>query len=161
MRSFRAILPIAVLATALFASSPAAIATPVHGRGLHAEAGFDAGILGDGHTRIQILDQLCRNPDRERRCEPIRPALERAITRMVDRPISWVERPHRRGGAFWVLAPIRFLPATAEVRWAWRDLGRYGCSGGGRLTYSRERGAWRLAEGIEYEGCPAVAAGAA
>jgi len=156
MRSFRALLPSVVIAVAVLSVQPAASAAPVHGRGLHAEASFDAGILGDGHTRIQVLDQVCRNPDRERRCEPIRPALARAITRLLDRPISWVDSPHRHAGIFWVLAPVRFSD-TAEVRWAWRDIRRYGCSGGGQESFARERGAWKLVQGIAYEGCPAAA----
>jgi hypothetical protein len=138
---------------ALIATS--ASAQVVHGRGLHAEAGFDAGVLDDGHRPIQILDRLCGNPDRQRRCSPIRPALERATTKAVDRPITWVSHADPHDGVLWVLAPVRFGADTANVRWAWRDLRPYGCSGGGRLTYGRDHGAWQLSLGILYEGCPA------
>jgi len=129
----------------------------VHGKGLHAEAQFDAGALSHGRARIQILDQLCRNPERQRRCTPIKPSLARAISRLTDRPITWVSEPKRHGGVFWVLAPVRFGTATARVRWAWSDPGPYGCVGGGTLTYGRDGGAWNLTEGTEYEGCRAAA----
>jgi hypothetical protein len=156
MRSLRSLFPAAVLGLALVAAlTPPAIAGPVHGRGPHAEAAFYAGILDQGHARIQILDELCANPARERRCTPIRPALERAVTRAVDRPIVWVDTAERGRGVYWVLGPVRFQSGTAKLRWAWRDLRPFGCFGGGSLSYQRERGAWRLVLGIEYEGCSA------
>jgi hypothetical protein len=143
-----------VLCLIVLASSPASgSAQIIHGRGLHAEAVFDAGVLGDGHREIQILDQLCANPDRQRRCSPISPALERGISRIVDRPITWVHQPRRHAGVFWVLAPIRLGTDTTTVRWAWREPGPFGCWGGGRLSYERARGAWKLVMGIAYEGC--------
>jgi hypothetical protein len=152
-------IPVVVCSVALTLSAPPAAAAvqPVHGRGLHAQAGFYAGILGDGHARIQVLDQLCRNPDRQRRCEAAKPALERAVSRLVDRPITWVSKPTSQGGVFWVLGPVRFGTAKASVRWAWRDLRPFGCIGGGRLTYGRDGGTWNLVAGIGYEGCPANA----
>jgi hypothetical protein len=156
MPSLRSILIGAVTSLALIgAVAPAAVASPVHGRGLHAEAEFYAGALGHRRAGIQILDQLCRNPERQRRCTPIKPALERAISRIADRPISWVSEPKTHGGVFWVLAPVRFGSDRARVRWAWRDLAPYGCFGGGTLTYGRAAGAWNLTTGIDYEGCPA------
>jgi len=133
----------------------AAASPAVRGKGLHAEAGFYARVVGDGPARIQILDQLCRNPDQQRRCTPIKPALERAIDRLVDRPITWVATPRKHGGSFWVLAPVRFGADRATVRWAWRDLRPFGCFGGGTLTYGRDGGTWKLTTGIEFEGCPA------
>jgi hypothetical protein len=145
------------VALTLSAAPASAASSAVHGKGLHAEAGFDAGVLGHGHARIQILDQLCRNPERQRRCTPIKPSLARAISRLTDRPVSWVSEPARHSGVFWVMAPVRFGTAKAQVRWAWRDLRPYGCFGGGSLTYGRDGGTWNLVEGIEYEGCPAGA----
>jgi hypothetical protein len=156
MPSLRSILIGAVTSLALIGPvAPAAVASPVHGRGLHAEAGFYSRVLGDGHGRIQILDQLCRDPERQRHCTSIKPALERAISRIAARPISWVSEPKTHGGVFWVLAPVRFGSDRARVRWAWRELTRYGCFGGGSLIYGRDAGAWHLTTGIEYEGCPA------
>jgi hypothetical protein len=140
---------------ALSATPASAASSVVHGKGLHAEAAFDAGVVGHGRARIQILDQLCRNPERQRRCSSIKPALERAISRVAGRPISWVSAPKKHGGVFWVLAPVRFGTSKAQVRWAWSDLRRYGCSGGGTLTYGRDGGTWKLVTGILYEGCPA------
>jgi hypothetical protein len=156
MPSLRSILIGTVTSLALIgAVEPAAVASPVHGRGLHAEAGFYAGVLAHGRARIQILDQLCRDPERQRRCTPIKPALERAVSRIAARPISWVSEPETHGGVFWVLAPVRFGSERARVRWTWRELAPYGCFGGGKLTYGRDGGAWKLTTGIEYEGCPA------
>jgi hypothetical protein len=140
---------------AAFATSASASGAIVHGRGLHAEAALYAGALGDGRRPAQILDRLCANPEAQRRCEPIRPALERAITRAADRPISWVHRLDRHAGDFWVLAPIRFGTDSAKLRWAWRDPRPFGCFGGGQLRYRRIHGAWKLVWGIGYEGCPA------
>jgi len=129
----------------------------IHGRGLHAEAAFDAGVFGHGQRSVKVLDQLCRDPDRQRHCDPIRPALQRGITKAADRPIEWVH--HATQGVVWVLAPVRLGAETAKVGWAWRDLRPHGCFGGGRLTYGRERGAWKLTMGIGYEGCPVSGGG--
>jgi len=150
-------IPVMVCLFVLASGATTASAQAVHGRGLHAEAGLDAGVLDDGRRPIQVLDQLCGNPDRQRRCSPIAPALERAITRAVDRPITWVHQLRKHAGVFWVLAPLRLGNDTATVRWAWRDQPG-GCFGGGRLSYQRIHGAWKLVSGIEYEGCSAVRA---
>jgi hypothetical protein len=147
-------IPLGVCAVVLVLSSATpASAVVVHGRGLHAEAAFDADALGRGHRAIQVFDELCANPDHQRRCEPIEPALQRAITKAAGRPITWVDHPTPHEGKFWVLAPIRFGADTARVRWAWRDLHTYGCFGGGSLTYERHHGAWTVVLGILYEGC--------
>jgi hypothetical protein len=149
-------IPLAVSVVLALSASSASAATPtVHGKGLHAQAGFYAGVVGHGHDRIQILDRLCRDPERQRRCTRVKPALERAVERLVDRPIAWVAEPKKHRGEFWVLSPIRFGTDRATVRWAWRDLAPFGCFGGGTLTYGRDGGTWDLATGIEYEGCPA------
>jgi hypothetical protein len=150
-------IPIVVCSVVLVLSASPASADVIHGRGLHAEAEFDAGVFGHGHRSVTVLDQLCGNPDRQRHCDPIRPALQRAITKAADRPIEWVHRANH--GVVWVLAPLRFGTQTAKVGWAWRDLRPDGCFGGGRLTYARNHGAWKLTMGIGYEGCPASGGG--
>lgn len=150
-------IPIAVCSILLVLSLPPASADVIHGRGLHAEAAFDAGVFGHGHRPVTVLDQLCGNPDRQRHCDPIRPALQRAIGKAADRPIEWVHRATH--GVVWVLAPVRFAAETAKVGWAWRDLRPHGCFGGGRLTYGRHHGAWKLTMGIGYEGCPVSGGG--
>ncbi len=146
-------IPVAVCSVVLVLSASPASADVIHGRGLHAEAAFDAGVLGHGHRSVQVLDELCRNPDRQRHCVPIKPALQRAISKTARRPIEWVHQATR--GVVWVLAPVRFGDETAKVGWAWRDLRPDGCFGGGRLTYDRHLGGWKLTQGIAYEGCPA------
>jgi hypothetical protein len=130
----------------------------IHGHGLRAEAELYAGVLGTGGRPIQILDRLCRTPETRQQCSPARAALRRAVSNAVDRRIVWVHhrRPHQ--GAFWVLAPIRWTPKTAGLRYAWDEPGPVGCVGGGQLRYRRERGSWELTWGIAYEGCSASAA---
>src|SRR5947209_7270021 len=66
-------------------------------------------------------------------------------------------RPH--AGTLWVLAPIRWTPKTASLRYAWDEPGSGGCFGGGQLRYTRERGSWELTWGIAYEGCSVTSAG--
>jgi len=151
-------IPVAVCSVVLaLGSMTPASADGVQGKGLHAEAAFDARALGDGRRKIQVLDQVCVGPDRQRGCEPIKPALRRAITKASSHRITWVDRPTPHRGTFWVLAPVRFGRHSAKVRWAWRSLHEYGCSGGGRFTYERQRGGWKLVLGLQYEGCPAGA----
>jgi hypothetical protein len=130
----------------------------IHGRGLRAEAELYAGVLDTGGRPIQILDRLCRTPETRQQCSPARAALRRAVTNAVDRRIVWVHdrRPHQ--GTFWVLAPIRWTPKTAGLRYAWDDPGPAGCLGGGQLRYHRDRGSWKLTWGIAYVGCSAAAA---
>ena len=146
-----------VVLAAFATSASASSGEAVHGRGFHAEAALFARVLGDDHRPIQILDQLCRNPDAQRRCSAIRPALERAITKAVERPIVWVHHVRRHAGVFWILAPVRFGSATARIRSAWRDPRPYGCTGGGQLRYQHVHGTWKLVWGIGYEGCSASA----
>jgi len=139
-------------------AAASAVADPIHGHGLRAEAELYAGVLDTGGRPIQILDRLCQTPETRQHCSPARAALRRAISGAVDRPITWVHhrRPHH--GTFWVLAPIRWTPKTAALRYAWDDPGPGGCFGGGQLRYGRERGSWKLTWGIAYEGCSASAA---
>ena len=137
------------------AASAAPGGTDTHGRGIRAEATLYAGVLDTGGSRIQILDRLCRTPEARQHCVPARAALRRAISSAVDRPVSWVHRRRAHAGALWVLAPIGWTPKTASLRYAWDDPGPFGCFGGGRLRYNRERGSWKLVWGIAYEGCAA------
>ena len=127
----------------------------IHGHGIRAEAELYAGVLDTSGQRIQILDRLCRTPETRQRCTPARAALRRAVSTAVDRPISWVRhrRPHL--GTFWVLAPIRWTPKSAALRYAWDEPGTGGCFGGGQLRYQRDRGSWKLTWGIAYVGCSA------
>jgi hypothetical protein len=141
------------------AASAAPSGSDIHGRGIRAAAALDARVLDTGRRPIQILDRLCRIPETRRACTPAGTAFRRAVSRAVDRPIVWVHHRRPRAGTFWVLAPIRWSPKTASLRYAWDDPGAGGCFGGGQLRYTRERGAWKLTWGIAYEGCSVTSAG--
>jgi hypothetical protein len=140
------------------AASAATIGNDIHGRGIHAEAALYAGVLDTGGRPIQILDRLCRTPETRQHCTPARAALRRAVSSAADRPISWVHHRLPDHGTFWVLAPIRWTPKTAALRYAWDEPGPGGCFGGGQLRYHRDRGSWKLTWGIAYEGCSASGA---
>jgi len=131
----------------------------IHGRGIRAEAALDARVLDTGGRPIQILDRLCRNPAIRQGCVPARAALRRAVSRAVDRPIAWVHHRRPHAGTLWVLAPVRWTPKKASLRYAWDEPGAGGCFGGGQLTYGRDRGSWKLTFGIAYEGCSLTAGG--
>ncbi|TMK18252.1 MAG: hypothetical protein E6G65_12510 [Actinobacteria bacterium] len=141
------------------AASAATGGGDVHGRGIRSEAALYARVLDTDRQPIQILDRLCRIPETWRGCTPAGTALRRAVSRAVDRPIAWVHRRRPHAGTFWVLAPIRWTPKTASLRYAWDDPGAGGCIGGGQLRYTRERGSWKLIWGIAYEGCSATSTG--
>src|SRR5438093_13761400 len=142
------------------AAASAASGGDIHGRGIRAEAALDARVLDTGSRPIQILDRLCQNPATRQGCVPARAALRQAISSAVDRPVSWVHHRRPHAGTFWVLAPIRWTPKTASLRYAWDEPGAAGCFGGGRLRYHRDRGSWQLTWGIAYEGCAASSTGA-
>jgi hypothetical protein len=141
------------------AASAATGGNDVHGRGIRSEAALDARVLDTGRRPIQILDRLCRIPETRQGCAPASTPLRRAISRAVDRPIAWVHHRRAHGGTLWVLAPIRWTPKTASLRYAWDEPGAGGCFGGGQLRYQRERGSWKLTWGIAYEGCSVTSAG--
>ena len=142
------------------AASAAPGGNDIHGRGIRAEAALYARVLDTGGRPIQILDRLCRIPETRHGCTPASTALRRAVSRAVDRPIAWVHHRRLHAGTLWVLAPIRWGPTTASLRYAWDERpGSGGCFGGGQLRYTRERGSWKLTWGIAYEGCSATSAG--
>ena len=149
------VLVVCVVLIGAAAASAATDESAIHGRGIRAEAALDAGFLDTGGRPIQILDRLCRTPETREHCVPARAALRRAISSVADRPISWVHHRRPDHGTFWVLAPIRWTPKTASLRYAWDEPGPAGCFGGGQLRYRRERGSWKLTWGIAYEGCSA------
>jgi len=140
------------------AAASASTGSDIHGRGIRAEAALDARVLDAGRRPIQILDRLCRTPETRQGCTPAGTALRRAISRAVDRPVAWVHHRRPQAGTLWVLAPIRWTPETASLRYAWDEPGSGGCFGGGQLKYARERGSWKLTWGIAYEGCSVTSA---
>jgi hypothetical protein len=131
----------------------------IHGRGIRSEAALYARVLDTGGRPIQILDRLCRIPETRQGCTSAGATLRRAISRAVDRPIAWVHHRRSDAGTLWVLAPIKWTPKTASLRYAWDEPGSGGCFGGGQLRYTRERGSWKLTWGIAYEGCSVTSAG--
>jgi hypothetical protein len=135
--------------------SPAS-ATAIHGRGPGAEASMDATLIfaGAGH-RVQVLTQLCENPDRIRRCSSFPLRLRGAIEDAMDRPITWVDDRRVRGPDFWVFAPVAFARDSASARMAWWASGAlvFGCRGGANLTFRRIHGAWSPVGGTGWEGC--------
>ena len=132
-------------------------ATPIHGRGPGAQAAMDAmAILDGGHDRVQVLTQLCANPEGIKRCSPIPQSLRHAIERATDRRITWVDKRRVRGPAFWVFAPVAFGRDTADAAMAWWDPGMFACRGGAELRFSRSRGVWNATQGTAWEGCPAT-----
>jgi len=141
------------------AASAAPGGSDIHGRGIRSEAALYARVLDTGRRPIQILDQLCRIPETRHGCTTAGTAFRRAVSRAVDRPIAWVHHRRAHGGTLWVLAPIRWTPKTASLRYAWDEPGSGGCFGGGQLRYTRERGSWELTWGIAYEGCSVTSAG--
>ena len=140
------------------AAASASTGSDLHGRGIRAEAALDARVLDAGRRPIQILDRFCRTPETRQGCTPADTALRQAISKAVDRPIAWVHHRRPHAGTLWVLAPIRWTPETASLRYAWDEPGSGGCFGGGQLRYTRERGSWKLTWGISYEGCSVTGA---
>jgi hypothetical protein len=134
-----------------------ASATAIHGRGPGAEASMDSKLIFTGPgQRVQVLTQLCARPDRITRCSAFPQPLRRAIERVMDRPITWVDERRVRGPQFWVLAPVMFGQESASASMAWWDPGRFSCRGGASLRFERHRGAWSPVEGTAWEGCPAT-----
>jgi len=106
--------------------------------------------------RVQVLTQLCANPDRITRCSAFPLQLRRAIERAMDRPITWVDERRVRGPEFWVLAPTMFGQEGASASMAWWGSGAFACRGGANLRFERNAGAWNPVEGTAWEGCPAA-----
>ena len=134
-----------ILATSLVVgllATPAFAATAPHGRGPSAQAAMIARTAGSSKQPVQVLNQLCDNPNSQHGCAPI----------------TWVGHRRRHAGQFWVLGPVRFDRSPVGTMVSWRDPGRYGCYGWTRLSWERHRGAWSPFQGTAVEGCSAAPA---
>jgi hypothetical protein len=145
----------AALAVGLLAS-PALAATAPHGRGTNAQAAMIAQTAGSSKQAVQVLNQLCDNPNSQRGCVPIKASMQRALQRAIHAPITWVSHRQHHMGQFWVLGTVRFDTSPVRTMVSWRDPGRYGCFGWTRLSWARHRGAWSVTQGIAAEGCQAA-----
>jgi len=144
----------ATLAVGLLAS-PAIAATAPHGHGPNAQAAMIARTIGSSRTPVQVLNQLCDNPNAQHGCVPIKPNMQRALEEAIVAPITWVAHAQHHAGRFWVLGTVRFNGSQASTMVSWRDLGPYGCFGWTSLGWERRHGAWVNTSGIASEGCPA------
>src|SRR5262245_17990103 len=105
---------------------------------------------------VQVLNQLCVNPNTQHGCTPIKTNLRRALEHAIHAPITWVGHRQRHGGQFWILGTVRFDRSPVTTMVSWRDPGRYGCFGWTKLSWHRHRGAWSVFQGISAAGCPAA-----
>jgi len=137
-------------------ASPAFAAVAPHGRGPKAQAAMIARTAGSSKQPVQVLNQLCENPTRQRRCAPIGPSLRRALEHAIDAPITWVGHRRHGLGQYWVLGTVRFDRSPVTTTVAWRDAGRDGCNGWTRWSWERVHGAWSALQGISAVGCSAV-----
>ena len=147
-----------ILATALtvgLLASPAFAAAAPHGRGPRAQAAMIAQTAGSSKHPVQVLNELCDNPNSQHGCVPIKANMRRALERAIHAPITWVSHRQHHAGQFWVLGTVRFDASPVRTMVSWRDPGRYGCSGWTRLDWQRHRGAWAVFQGISAEGCQA------
>ena len=145
----------ATLATGLIAA-PAFAATGPHGRGPDAQAAMLAAAANSGTHPVQVLNELCVNPARERGCTPMKARLERALEGAIDVSITWVSQRKPHGGQFWVFAPVRFGDNPVRSKVAWRDPGKYGCNGWTRIDWRRRHGVWSPFRGVGVVGCSAA-----
>ena len=140
-------------------ASPAFAAAALHGRGPDTQAAMLALVTPTASTSgrsVQVLNELCENPSHERRCIPIKPRLRVALEATIDRRITWVSHRDPHGDQFWVFAPVGFGSDPVEARFAWRDPGKFGCSGWTRLDFKRQHGTWRPYQGVGVVGCSAT-----
>ena len=142
----------AALAVGLLAS-PAIAATVSRGRGPNAQAAMIAQTAGNSKKPVQVLNQLCDNPNTQHGCVPIKPSMQRALERAVPAPITWVSERRHNGEQFWVLGKVRFNGAKARTMVSWDDPGPFGCFGWTRLGWERHHGAWSVSSGASAEGC--------
>jgi len=148
----------ATLAVGLLAS-PAFAASGLHGRGPDTQAAMLAMVVPTANTSghaVQVLNQLCENPSHERRCTPIKQRLRVALEVAIPQRITWVSHRDPHGKQFWVFAPVGFGSVPVDAQFAWRDPGRYGCSGWTRLDFKRQHGTWQPYQGIGVVGCSAA-----
>ena len=89
-----------------------------------------AAAANSGTHPVQVLNELCVNPARERGCTPMKARLERALEGAIDAPITWVSQRKPHGGQFWVFAPVRFGDNPVRSKVAWRDPGSTDATGG-------------------------------
>ena len=144
-----------LIAIGLLASPALATGAP-HGRGPKAQAAMLAETAGASNHPVQVLNQICDNPNTQRGCVPIKASLRRALERALDAPITWVDHRRQHGGQFWVLGTLRFDRTQVTTKVAWRDPGTFGCFGWTRLSWERQHGAWSVFQGISAEGCSAA-----
>jgi hypothetical protein len=137
-------------------ASPALAAGAPHGRAPKAQAAMLAETAGSSTHPVQVLNQLCDNPNTQRGCAPIKANLQRALERAIRAPITWVDHRRHHAGQFWVLGTVRFNGTEVTTKVAWRDPGTFGCFGWTRLSWKRHHGAWSVFKGISAEGCSAA-----
>jgi hypothetical protein len=137
-------------------ATPALAAVAPHGRGPRGQAAMIARTAGSSEQPVQVLNQLCDNPNTQHGCAPIKASMQRALERAIDAQITWVGHRRRHAGQFWVLGTVRFDRSPVTTMVSWRDPGRYGCYGWRRWSWERNRGAWSPFQGIAAEGCSAV-----
>ena len=146
------------LVTAVLLATPAAAAEAPRGRGPNAQARMDAVTAESGSGRVQILNETCQVPSRLRHCEPMSPALQRALEDAINRPITWVAYRDVDGPEFWVFATIEFEAGGATSSYVWWDTGATatsGCRGGITYNWKRRAGAWVTTSGIGWAACSA------
>ena len=144
---------VATVAVGLLAS-PAFAATGLHGRGPNTQAAMLSQTAGSSKRPVQVLNQLCSNPNTEHGCIPLKPSMQRALERAISAPITWVAHQQHHAGQFWVLGTVRFKGSTASTMVSWRDPGPYGCFGWTSLGWERHQGGWTTTSGVAAEGCP-------
>jgi hypothetical protein len=137
-------------------ASPALAATAPHGRGPKAQATMFAETVAIPNHPVQVLNQICDNPNTQRGCVPIKANLRRALEQAIDAPITWVDERRHHAGQFWVLGAVLFNGTRVTTKAAWRDPGRLGCFGWNQLSWRHHHGAWSVFQGISAEGCPAT-----
>jgi len=87
----------AIVALGLLAT-PALAAVAPHGRGPGAQAAMIARTAGTSKQPVQVLNQLCDNPNAQHGCVPIKPSMQRALERAIHAPITWVDHRRRHAG---------------------------------------------------------------
>jgi len=149
--------PFALALGLVLASAPSSTAAP-HAwvRGPAAQAGMIASVLGvfAGTDQIQVLGRRCANVRDENGCTRIPRRLRTAIEEAAATPIVWVHRMWPNAGVYWALSPFAWRGVHTRLKWAWTDPSPFGCSGGGKATFTLADGAWQQTGGGGYEGCP-------
>jgi hypothetical protein len=152
----RRFLAIAWVGATLVATTPASAAPRAWVRGPAAQAGMIASVVDvfAGAEQIQMLARRCANVRDETGCTRISRRLRAAIDEATEAPIVWVHRMWPDAGVYWVLAPFAWRHDHARLKWAWTDPSPFGCTGGGKATFTLTDGAWAQTGGGSYEGCP-------